>query len=104
MWYWAGLDGICVQWQQYWLSCPTGVTGLFFLTTAKVPLTKPDFISIFRGILDSIGLPAADYAGHSFRNGAAISAVLAGVEDSKIQLLGQWQSAAFLRYIPTAHE
>ena len=35
---------------------------------------------------------------------AATSAALAGIEDSTIQLLGRWQSAAFLGYIRTPHE
>ena len=42
--------------------------------------------------------------GHSFCIGAPTSAVLAGVEDSTIQLLGRWWSAAFLRYIRTPHK
>jgi hypothetical protein len=79
-------------------------SGPFFLTTAKVPLTKTDFITKFRAILGRIGLPAEDYAGHSFRIGAATSAALAGMDDSMIQLLGRWQSAAFLRYIKTPHD
>ena len=78
--------------------------GPFFLTPAKTPLSKSDFIGKFRAVLGRIGLPAEDYAGHSFRIGAATSAALAGVEDSMIQLLGRWQSAAFLRYIRTPHE
>ena len=78
--------------------------GPFFLTTAKTPLSKSEFIGEFRAVLGRIGLPAEDYAGHSFRIGAATSAALAGVEDSTIQLLGRWQSAAFLRYIRTPHE
>ena len=86
------------------MACRGDQPGPFFLTTARVPLTKSDFISILRTLLASIGLPAADYAGHSFRIGAATSAALAGVEDSTIQLLGRWQSAAFLRYIRTPHE
>ena len=78
--------------------------GPFFLTTAGAPLVKQEFVSEFRKILAAVGLPAEDYAGHSFRIGAATSAALAGVEDSTIQLLGRWQSAAFLRYIRTPHE
>ena len=78
--------------------------GPFFLTTAGVPLVKQEFVGEFRKILAAVGLPAEDYAGHSFSIGAATSAALAGVEDSTIQLLGRWQSAAFLRYIRTPHE
>lgn len=49
-------------------------SGLFLLTTEKVPLSKSDFIGKFRAILGRIGLPAEDYAGHSFIIGAATSA------------------------------
>ncbi len=34
--------------------------------------------------------------GHSFRIGAATTAVVVGIADSSIQTLGRWQSAAFL--------
>ena len=74
--------------------------GPFFLTGTGTPLTK-HFIADLRRVLAAAGLPQDDYAGHSFRIGAATSAALAGVEDSAIQLLGRWQSSAFLRYVRT---
>ena len=78
--------------------------GPFFLSSSMSPLTKPTFITELRKILMALGLPDVNYAGHSFRIGAATSAALAGVEDSTIQLLGRWQSAAFLRYVRTPRE
>ena len=62
-------------------------------------ITKPWFVTQIREILQKAGLPQQDYAGHSFRIGAATSAALAGVEDSTIQTLGRWHSTAFLQYI-----
>ena len=71
----------------------------FFLDSKGRALTKPAFVAELRAILVSLGYPQDQYAGHSFRIGAATSAALAGVEDSTIQLMGRWHSAAFLRYV-----
>ena len=57
-----------------------------------------------RKLLRALELPEENYAGHSFRIGAATSAALARIKDRTIQLLGRWQSGAFLRYIRTPHE
>ena len=103
--------------RQYWLRdlCPVAAVlsyaaargshqGPFFVTSNARPLTKQEFINEIRRVLARLGLPDNEYAGHSFRIGAATSAALAGIKDSTIQLLGRWQSAAFLRYIRTPHE
>ena len=78
--------------------------GPFFIDSRSEPLTKSGFVTELRGILLSLGIPQHHYAGHRFRIGAATSAALAGVEDSTIQLLGRWHSAAFLHYIRTPQE
>jgi hypothetical protein len=75
--------------------------GPFFLSSSMSPLTKPTFIAELRKTLMALGLPDVNYAGHSFRIGAATSAALARVEDSTIR---RWQSAAFLRYVRTPRE
>ena len=58
--------------------------GPFFLSSSMSPLTKPTSIVELRKILMALGLPDINYAGHSFRIGAATSAALAGVEESTI--------------------
>lgn len=78
--------------------------GPFFLTSDRKTVTKHWFVGKVREILMAIGLPQQQYAGHSFRIGAATTAALAGVEDSMIQTLGRWQSSAFLQYIRTPKE
>ena len=78
--------------------------GPFFVTSSARALIKQEFVCETRKVLLRLGLPDSDYAGHSFRIGAATSAAMAGVEDSTIHLLDRWQSAAFLRYIRTPHE
>ena len=67
-------------------------------------ITKPHFVARTRDILATLGLPQSQFAGHSFRIGAATAAAAAGVEDSTIQTLGRWSSAAFLQYIRTPKE
>ena len=76
-------------------SCP----GAFFLNSEHAIVTKSWFIQEFRKLLEKAGFPPQDYAGHSFRIGAATTAAAVGVEDSMIKTLGRWQSAAFLQYI-----
>ena len=48
--------------------------GPFFIDSAKAYVTKPWFVAQLRTILESIGLPHQDYAGHSFRIGAVTTA------------------------------
>ena len=79
-------------------------SGPFFILSSGNCLTKQNFVSEIRKVLGRLALPDHEYAGHSFRIGAATSAAMAGVEDSTIQLLGRWQSAAFLRYIRTPQD
>lgn len=78
--------------------------GCFFQFEDRSPLTKPKFVARVRQVLQAVGLPYDCFAGHSFRIGAATAAAQAGVEDSVIQLLGRWSSAAFLAYIRTPRE
>ena len=73
--------------------------GPFFIHADGSAVTKPWFVSRLRSILTAVGLPQQQYAGHSFRIGAATTAAMAGLADSTIQTLGRWHSAAFLRYI-----
>lgn len=78
--------------------------GPFFLDSSFAPVVKPWFVNQIRSILSNIGIPAHQYAGHSFRIGAATTAAMAGVEDSTIQTLGRWHSSAFLQYVRTPKE
>ena len=73
--------------------------GPFFRFQDRKPLTKPAFTKEIRTVLETIGLPYQNFAGHSFRIGAATAAAKAGLEDSTIRTLGRWNSSAFLTYI-----
>ena len=71
--------------------------GPFFRLASGQPLSKLKFVSSFRQALQAIGLPYQDFAGHSFRIGAATAAAKAGT-------LGRWNSATFFTYIRTPRE
>ena len=79
-------------------------SGPFFRRQDGSPMTKSFFVSRVRQALVALGLNPEAYAGHSFRIRAATAAARAGLEDSVIQALGRWNSAAFLRYIRTPRE
>lgn len=74
-------------------------SGPLFRWSDGRPLTRTRFVEEVRIALQRANLPAKNFAGHSFRIGAATTAAAAGVEDSTIQALGRWKSSAFLRYI-----
>lgn len=76
-----------------------GTEGPLFIDSQRRPLTKDKFVKRIRDILREAGYEAYHFAGHSFRIGAATAAAQAGVEDSTIQALGRWHSAAFLTYV-----
>ena len=78
--------------------------GPFFRKASGETATKPWFVGEVQEILAKCGLNQSDFAGHSFRIGAATTADLAGIEDSAIQVLGRWLSTAFLRYVRTPKE
>ena len=73
--------------------------GPFFQDVQGQPMVKSRFVAAVRLILSAVGLPQQQYAGHSFRIGAATSAAQVGIPDSTIQTLGRWHSAAFLQYV-----
>ena len=75
--------------------------GPLFLFRNGSPLSKERLLVHLRQALSHQGLDPSGLTGHSFRIGAATAAARAGMEDSLIQTLGRWHSAAFLRYIRT---
>lgn len=60
------------------------------------PLTKSHFSQQICTALQVLGFPYQNFAGHSFKIGAATAALRAGIEDSTIQAMGHWSSGAFL--------
>ena len=83
--------------------CPD--PGPLFVFQSGKPLTWPAMIRHLRKALVQEGIPAGNYYGHSFRIGAAtMTAACCGLEDSLIETLGRWKSAAYLSYIRLPRE
>ncbi len=68
-------------------------------------LTRSQLVCELRKALPSAGFKPEDYAGHSFRKGAATTAAACGVPVELIKTLGRWKSQAYQLYIdiPTGH-
>lgn len=78
--------------------------GPLFIWENGQYLTRDRFVVELRAALTAQGFPAKDYAGYSFRIGAATTAAHRGVQDSLIKTLGRWESAAYTTYIRTSPE
>ena len=64
-------------------------------------LTRESLVVQVRDALSASGLDASKYSGHSFRSGAATTALEAGISGAVIQMLGWWKSDAYKRCIKT---
>ena len=76
--------------------------GPLFIWEDNNPLTRSTFVAAVRSALSSAGYTRSaicQYAGHSFRAGAASTAAAMGLEDSLIKTLGRWESSAYLIYL-----
>lgn len=76
-------------------------TGPLFQYRTGKYLTKSAFTKEIRNLLNSAGFPATEYAGHSFRIGAATAAAQANLPPWLIKSMGRWASDCFERYIRT---
>jgi hypothetical protein len=72
-----------------------------FVNKTGEPLSRVEFLTLFKQILSACGFEADSYSGHSFRSGAATSAASAKIEDHLIKVLGRWSSDSYCRYIKT---
>lgn len=75
-----------------------------FMYQDGTPLTRTRLVGRVKEVVGALGLPKGEFAGHSFRAGAATTAAEVGLEDSLIQTLGRWRSSAYLLYIRIPRE
>ena len=77
-----------------------GITpGPLFIFASGRPLTKDALTAETRQFLSHLGCQASDYAGHSYRIGAATAAASAGLPPWLVKTLGRWSSDCYDRYI-----
>ena len=67
-------------------------------------LTRPLLVRELQTALAQVGINPDLYAGHSFRIGAATTAVACGVSADIIKTLGRWRSDAYQLYIKLPRE
>lgn len=65
--------------------------GVLFKQQDGCQLTWERFVKAARDRLRRAGVDCSKYCSHSFRIGAAMAAARAGIEDSVIKTLGQWE-------------
>ena len=78
--------------------------GPLFKFSDGKPLTRPRFVVRIREALSQAGVQFKHYSGHSFRIGAATTAVRQGVAETTIKMLGRWKSSAYQLYIKTPRQ
>jgi len=96
----ASNSAICpVQAMLSYLSVRPPTPGPLFLLPSGQGLTRAFLVSHLQTALSQAGIDSSQFNGHSFRIGAATTAAQKGLEDSLIQTLGRWKSAAYKLYI-----
>lgn len=66
--------------------------GLLFKFASGQPLTKDASTAETRQLLSLLGFKVSDYAGHSYRIGAATAAASVGLPPWLVKTLGRWSS------------
>lgn len=76
-------------------------SGPLFSYESGAFLTREKFTKATRLLISKGGLDSSEFAGHSFRIGAATTAASANLPPWLIKVLGRWSSDCFERYIRT---
>ena len=73
--------------------------GPLFILEDGRPLTRELLVQKLRATLSQAGVDCTRFSGHSFRIGAATTAMARGVSETTVQTLGRWASDSFRRYV-----
>ena len=73
--------------------------GPLFVFNSGTPLTRMALVDHLHQALQQSAFEPNLYNGHSFSNWSRNNCGKAGIDDSLIQTLGRWKSAAYLAYI-----
>lgn len=73
--------------------------GPLFITKDGSYLTRSLLVKMVKETLSVAGVDCSRYSGHSFRIGAATTALAKGVPETTIKTLGRWKSEAYKQYI-----
>ena len=76
-------------------------SGPLFIYVSGAFLTREKLTRETRLLISKGGLDSSEFAGHSFRIGAATTAASANLPSWLIKVLGRWSSDCFERYIKT---
>ena len=76
-------------------------SGPLFIYVSGAFLTREKLARETRLLISKGGLGSSEFAGHSFRIGAATTAASANLPPWLIKMLGRWSSDCFERYIKT---
>ncbi|XP_040216858.1 integrase/recombinase xerD homolog [Rana temporaria] len=75
------------------------VGGTFLVHENGAPLSRYQFVAVFRKCLGELGLVAKEFSAHSFRIGAATEAARNGLGEDAIKRIGRWESKRFCSYV-----
>ena len=84
-----------------YLAIRGGKAGPLFILPDGRMLTRFIFSSALDSLFTEMHMVKGHYNTHSFRIGAATSAMDAGIADAHVKMLGRWRSDAYQRYVRT---
>ena len=82
-----------------YLDIRPGVGGAFLVHENGSPMSRYQFVAVFRKCLGALGLVAKEFSAHSFRIGAATEAARNGLGEEAIKRIGRWESRRFRLYV-----